>query len=189
MPAGESVTLEDAALVVKAQSGDDSAFDELVSRHRRTATAVAVHLLGDIHGAEDAVQDALAVAYEKLRALRDPARFKPWFYTIVHRTCVRQRRHRNHHMVHFDPLPELSAGPEFAASDSDILEAINSLPLQYRELLAGRYLAELSYEQLAEVYGMSVGALRVRVCRAKRRLRKALERLAQPASEATRCEL
>lgn len=181
--------MDDAALVVSAQAGDSAAFDELARRHRRAAMAMAIHLTGDVVGAEDVVQDSLAVAFEKIAGLRDPERFKAWLYTIVRRMCVRERRVRPRGQIPLDDVPEPAAGQDISPLENGILNAMNDLPRSYRELLAARYLAEMSYEEMARMFGVAEGAVRVRVFRAKQRLRKCLECLEREASEASRYEL
>jgi len=181
--------VDDAALVMRAQAGDCSAFDELARRHRRVATAMAIHLTGDVVGAEDVVQDSLAVAYEKLGGLREPERFKAWLYTIVRRMCVRERRLRPRGQVALDDVPEPAVSQDMSPLENRILTAMNDLPRSYRELLAARYIGEMSYQEMSRMFGVAEGAVRVRVFRAKQRLRRCLECLEREASEASRYEL
>jgi RNA polymerase sigma-70 factor (ECF subfamily) len=168
--------VDDAVLVERARRGDARAFDELVGRYRRSATAVAVHLLGDVAGAEDVVQDAFAAAYRNLDALREPARFRSWFHTIVRRASLRGRRRSRRPEVLLEDLPEVGREePALTPADERILLAINALPRCYREILAARYLSEMPYPDIAAMFGLSEGAVRVRVFRAKQRLRACLE--------------
>ncbi len=178
--------MDDGELVLRAKSGDRGAFDELARRHRRALTAAAVHLLGDLNGAEDAVQDALATAYERLETLREPERFRQWMHTIVHRACLRGQAGKTRREVPINPLPDIAVyDHETPEGDSEVLKAINSLPQSYRDILAARYLSELTYEEMARHFGVAEGAVRVRVFRAKQRLRSALAKLARAETEAT----
>ena len=75
--------MSDADLVVLARSGDADGFRVLVSRYRAMAMSVALHLSGDRQAAEDLVQEATLAAFVSLGRLRDPDRFRSWFYGTV----------------------------------------------------------------------------------------------------------
>jgi len=178
--------VDDGELVLRARDGARPAVDELARRHRRALPAAAVHLLGDLNGAEDAVQDALATAYERLETLREPDRFKQWMHTIVHRACVRGRTGKARREVAINPLPDIPVRDDDAsAGENRVLRAINSLPQSYRDVLAARYISELSYAEMARHFGVAEGAVRVRVFRAKQRLRSVLAKAARAEAEAT----
>ncbi len=78
--------------VVAAQHGDAEAFGEIVERFRAMAVATGYAMLGDVHLAQDAAQDAFIEAYLSLHALREPAAFPGWFRRIVHKNADRQLR-------------------------------------------------------------------------------------------------
>ena len=87
MDVGES----DAGLVRRAQQGDSHAFSTLVERHWRRLVPFARSVVGDAD-AEDAVQDALVVAWSKLGALAEPAAFRGWVLRILSRLGFRRAR-------------------------------------------------------------------------------------------------
>lgn len=169
----------DAELVTQAIAGSRAAFDELVARHRQRATAAAIHLLGDVHGAEDMVQESFLAAFERIRSLRDPRRFSAWFHCILQRKCTRHRKQMGV-MASLEELPEPAAPePEDESLTElvhDVLPALNNLPLVHREILAARYLGEMNYKEIAEMLGLSVNTVRVRCFRAKMKLREVLKR-------------
>src|SRR5580704_3547905 len=85
--------MSDADLVGLARSGDADGFHILVSRYRAMALSVALHLAGDREAAEVLVQEATLAAFVSLGRLRDPARFRSWFYgTVVNVTRAWRRR-------------------------------------------------------------------------------------------------
>lgn len=181
--------MEDAALVARSLTGDTAAFDELASRHRRPALAMAIGMMGELATAEDIVQDAFAIAFEKLRHLREPEKFRSWLFTIVRRLCAKEIR-RGPKETSLDRVPDPPApGLEMSDVENQVLKAIESLPQAYRELLSARYIAEMSYEDMAALYEVPEGTVRVRVFRAKQRLRSRLASLEREMTEATRCEL
>ena len=80
----EGVFVEDlTSLVVQVQQGQPEAFEALVRRFQDMAVGYAYSLLGDIHRAEDAAQEAFIAAYFDIAALRNPAAFPGWFRRIV----------------------------------------------------------------------------------------------------------
>ncbi len=175
---GVAVSPAQAELVARAMAGDRAAFDELAQQYRRRATAVAIHLLGDLHGAQDVVQESFLAAFERIHTLRDPARFASWFHCILRRKCLRYRARRSAD-ASLDDVPEPVAREGDGRTRElleEILPALNSLPLAFREVLAARYLSEMSYEEIAQMLGISQSAVRVRCFRAKVRLRELLRR-------------
>ena len=77
------MTETDARLVELANGGDNSAFDELVSRHRKRVCHAAVHKVGCRETADDLAQEAFVRAYMTLPTLRRPASFGSWVLGIV----------------------------------------------------------------------------------------------------------
>jgi len=86
------VAATDAQLVVRAQAGDQAAFEVLVRRYLRSAYAVALAELADGRDAEDAVQDSFITALERLDDCRDPAAFGGWLRRIVRNRARSVRR-------------------------------------------------------------------------------------------------
>lgn len=152
----------------------DPDFEQLVTRYRRPLTAAAYHLCGDPDSAQDIVQETLLDAYRGFASLHDPARTGAWLYTILRRKAYAHRRTRQN---------EVELPPELPSEQPDLLEdltrgivieQIERLSRDDREILAGKYLLGLSYQELSESLDANEGAIRVRCLRAKERLRKAL---------------
>ncbi len=81
----------DPTLAIRARGGDREAFAALVERHWTPLVRLARSVIGDAD-AEDAVQDALVVAWRELPSLRDPAAFPAWVHKVLLRRCLRQSR-------------------------------------------------------------------------------------------------
>lgn len=152
----------------------DPDFEQLIRRYRRPLTAAAYHLCGDLDAAQDIVQETLMDAYRGFASLRDHERAGGWLYAILRRKAYAHRESKK---------PEAELPPETPSQNPDLLEEltrsivvgqIGSLPQDDREILAGKYLLGLSYQELSESLGIGEGAIRVRCLRAKERLRKAL---------------
>ena len=103
----EDHKMDDLSLVARAREGDQTAFYELVRRHRSKACSIARSLMKDDHLAEDIVQDALLRAFLKLGTLVDDNRFLPWFHRIV-RTQAWMKLRRGGWYRRETPFSELS---------------------------------------------------------------------------------
>jgi len=153
----------------------DFTFESLIKDCRRELAAAAYHLCGDRDGAQDIVQETLLDAYRGFDRLREPEKAKSWLYAILRRKAIAHRRSRR---------PEVPLVEEMRAAEPDSTEAlvrgivvqqINKLSEADREVVAGKYLLGLSYQELAESLGINENAVRARCFRAKERLRDALK--------------
>src|SRR5919198_366208 len=86
----------DHDLVAAARRGDERAFMDLIRPRSNRLFAIALQILRDLDRAEDALQDALVIAWRDLRGLRDPDRFDPWLRRVLVNVCIghaaRERR-------------------------------------------------------------------------------------------------
>ena len=80
----------DHELVAAAIGGDQAAFMDLVRPRSNRLFAIALQILRDIDRAEDALQDALVIAWRDLPGLRDPDRFDPWFRRLLINVCIKR---------------------------------------------------------------------------------------------------
>jgi RNA polymerase sigma-70 factor (ECF subfamily) len=162
--------MDDAALIEATLRGDVGAFGTLVQRYQHVLVAAARHLTRHADDAEDLAQDALVDAYRNLRTLKDRSKFRGWLFGILRHKCLTYLQRRKPEALSLDDCGDLPALPPGDAG-ADLAEMLDALPLPYREILAARYVQELSYEEIAEALGTSVNVVRVRCCRAKERLR------------------
>jgi RNA polymerase sigma factor (sigma-70 family) len=179
----------DASLATAALDGDDTAFESLVARYRPRTAAIARSVLRDPDEAEDVVQEALLVAHRDLARLRDPASFGAWLGAIaanLARMRLRQRR------AGWTTVEELRGGVR-SAEPYELLEALerttlvhselDALPAGQRDIVRLYYLEGLSAPEIAALRGESQGSVRVRLHRARNRLRDRLAPLAPTAKE------
>ncbi|HET6429273.1 MAG TPA: sigma-70 family RNA polymerase sigma factor [Phycisphaerae bacterium] len=177
----------EAALVARARAGDRQAFSELVRLHEHAAAAAAAGCVPDVHDVMDVVQDAFVIAFCKLGQLRDDGRFGPWLRAIVRRRALDWLRSRQRRRRHVAQMADDEAGMAAAScrlhgqqeTRSDVTEAIESLPVKYRELVLLRYLQHWSHKRIAAHTGLSVSTVTGRLRLAKGRLKRALA----PAAE------
>jgi RNA polymerase sigma-70 factor (ECF subfamily) len=182
MDASGTLPMPDGALVRAALAGDLDAFGVLVARYEREHFRVAVRLVGCRDDAHDALQSAFVRAHRHLARCEDPARVGAWLYRIVVnecRTLAARRARRERRLVRDEAvLGDVlgSVGPsEDGALREEIERALAQLPHDHREAFVLKYVEDRSYEEMTELTGAGVSALKMRVKRACERLRTLLE--------------
>src|SRR6187402_2489215 len=95
----------DRELVVSAQRGDRVAFMDLVRARVDRLFAIARRILRDVDRAEDALQDALVIAWRDLPSLRDPDRFGAWLHRVLTNVCIGQATRERGRIAHLRVLP------------------------------------------------------------------------------------
>lgn len=172
--------MTDATLVSSVLGGDATAYAGLVGRYRERYARFAVHMLGSEEDAEEALQDAFVRAYRSLARCEDPARFGAWLYRILVNRCRTHggRRARRDRTFVSDPVAILAASEDHPAERVAWREEIDAAlarldPLQ-REAFLLKHVEELSYEEMTELTGVGISALKMRVKRACDRLRELL---------------
>lgn len=170
----------DAALVAATQTGDLSAFAELSRRYRDRYMRFAMRIVGNRDDAEDALQSAFIRAYRAIDRCRDPSRVGAWLYQIVANECrtLAIRRARRERRIIRDETALRSTAAEAPPEQDqveDIEYALAQLDVEQREAFVMKHVEQLSYEEMAEITGDGVSALKMRVKRACARLRALLE--------------
>lgn len=173
-------TLRDARSLVKAAcNGDGEAFAVLVAPSLAPAFSVATIITGSRSDGADAVQDALVAAWRGLSSLREPLAFSSWFRQLAVRSALRTaRRRRRIQVVELDPGQADqtgSASVERAVQRRMLSRAFAQLDARDRAVLALRYAADLSIEDVAVWLAIPAGTVKSRVHSATERLRAAYE--------------
>ncbi|GLY30887.1 sigma-70 family RNA polymerase sigma factor [Kineosporia sp. NBRC 101731] len=159
--AGDDVA-PDGYLVRSARAGDMTAFALLVQRHQASLRATAIALLGYTDDADDAVQDALLIAMQRLPDLRDVNGFGPWAKAIVRNNCRAQLRARRavpvpdpEHLLPPDPGPRPEDRLERAVHRDWVREAMAGLSAPVREVMLLRYFSGVSsYREIGQICGI-----------------------------------
>ena len=159
-----------AELVQAAATGDEAAFTELVARHHRDMLRVAYVICRDPALAEDAAQAAWAIAWRRLGDVKDPAQVRGWLVAVAAneaRRTMRSRRPSVHEISVGDIEPRASRLPLRSAGrqhrDADLRRVLESLDPTDRALIALRYVAELSSDEIGRALGMSSSGARGRL--------------------------
>ena len=168
----------DGELVEAIRRGDTTAFSELIGRHDRRLRAIARTIVENEVDAEDVSQDATLAAYLDLDRLRDPDRFASWLYGIglnLARMRVRSRQRRIPIEELVDGPPSTEPTPEQAVEAAELLalvrRALEVLPAAQRDVVLLHYYEGLTCQEIAALLGQSTGTVRVRLHRARGRLR------------------
>lgn len=173
--------VDETQLIQAARGGDRDAFDEIVRATYVDLFTLAVRLTGNEEDARDVVQDAYLRAWKGIGKFRGDAALSTWLYRIT-ANCAsthlsRRRRTRTEPLVPgLDPA-ELrhEAHPEAMAETNldlaRIAEAVDELPPKLRAVVVLRDVYGLTHEAIAEELGISVSAAKVRLHRARKRLR------------------
>ncbi len=176
----------DIELVTLAREGDKDAFGLLVQRYQMTAQRLAMRLVAKEDSAQELAQEAMLQAYLSLDHLRDSARFKSWLCGIVLNVCRSHLRDREITFFSLEaimeglqfyavPLFSIPVTPEKIAEDRElhriVLDAINMLTSKDRDAMLLFYYAQLSLQEIAVFLDISVGAVKVRLHRARRRFK------------------
>jgi len=170
----------DADLVRRVLAGDAEAYAGLVARYRDRLGRYAFRMLGNVADAEEAVQDAFVRGYRSLGRCTDAERFGPWLFGILVNRCrtIGGQRARRHGVVVEDEAAVLRASvahPEEQDALRDTIDrAIARLGHAQREAFLLKYVEELSYEEMTELTGLGLSALKMRVARAREELRRLL---------------
>src|SRR5262245_37422687 len=192
----QGLSAEDALFVARLQANEDAAYDELVRTYSGSIFHVAYRMLGDSAEASDVVQEIFLKVFRNIGGFKGEAALKTWifkiaFSEILNRLRWWKRRHRFSTMS-LDEQPNgngyspgysvasPSPSPEEALQskeqDSAIQQALGKLSKDHRSFIVLRDIEGFSYNEIADVLGVSVGTVKSRLARARADLKKSLMR-------------
>ncbi|HEX3326812.1 MAG TPA: sigma-70 family RNA polymerase sigma factor [Actinomycetota bacterium] len=171
----------DEDLLRRFVDGDEDAFSELMRRHEDRVFAVAYRITGDRSEALDATQEAFISLFKRAKSFRGDSAFSTWLYRIGMNAAydvIRKRRPT------VEARPDLTqelgssgatAMEEAAGIRSDVAGALAALPAEYREAVVMHDLGSIPYEEIATLTKVSLGTVKSRISRGRRRLAELLE--------------
>ena len=186
---------DDVQLIHAALSGDDAAFNILVERYEKSVHALAWRKIGDFHHAEEITQDTFLLAYQKLSTLRDPSKFLRWLYVIANRLCLKwlrkQKPEKQLQSLEDTPMEEVAetAYAHYVSEQREteanqrrfeiVKQLLEKLPDGERTVMTLHYLGGMKIEEISTFLEVSVEAVKLRLYRARKRLRDEEELLIQ----------
>ena len=180
--------MDEQALITSARKGDVRAFNQLVMLYQSMVYNVAVRVLGDPDAAADATQDAFLSAFKAMGRFRGGS-FKAWLLRIVTNACydqlrVKQRRptsslddlpvESDHTPYLHDPAEKPDEFVERQELNHMIQVAISTLPVEQRVVVVLSDVQGLSYQEIAQATGLSLGTVKSRLSRGRAKLRNYL---------------
>jgi RNA polymerase sigma-70 factor, ECF subfamily len=170
----------DRDLIEAARNGDREAYVDLIRARTDRLFAIAQRILRDIDRAEDALQDALVIAWRDLKSLRDPDRFDAWLQRLLINVCIAQatRERRRTAILRVLPVDDGPAAPDdlLTIGDRDQLDrGFRRLPPEQRAILVLHHYLGYAPSEIAETLGIPPGTARSRLHHAHRAMRAALE--------------
>ncbi len=178
--------VEDRDLVIRTLAGDERAYRQLIGRYRNAVFGLAVSFVRDFDLAEDLAQEAFILGYYRLSTLTDGDRFGVWLRTITANLCrMELRRQRVTPVESFDAdaTPGSGPAPDEVHMRNEIqgrvLAALGGLSEKDREAVALYYLDERSIAEIGRFLGVTAGAVKGRLHRARGHLRREMVDMAK----------
>jgi RNA polymerase sigma-70 factor (ECF subfamily) len=172
----------DAEVVREVLAGDVERYAVLVRRYRDRYARYASRMLGSDDVAEDAVQDALVRAFDRLADCREPDKFAGWLFLILRNRCFAERRRRQREGRPLEPTDEAFAGPDRPDGAYERVErtraleqALVHLTPEQREVFVLKHVEGLAYEEIGRLTGATIASLKMRMHRAYDRLRELMK--------------
>ncbi len=188
--------LVDPETIRKAQSGDDEAFSEIIRAYRKRILGTVYRTISRGEDVEDVGQEVFVRLYDSLRQLRTPQVFEPWLYRLTINACYdylrRKRREINVRMADLSEQQVVAIDAALSGKKAlednkregarELLEILLArVSDDDRILLTMKEIEGLSLKELSRVYKVNTNALKVRLFRARKRVLKAYETLAEEA--------
>jgi RNA polymerase sigma-70 factor (ECF subfamily) len=184
----------DESLMLRYRDGDVRAFELLVTRHRKALFNFILRFVRDTAAAEDVTQETFLRLVKGADAYERQAKFTTWLYTIARNLCVDAARRGKHRKAAsldaplsdedgaaslLDLVPDTGAGVDRQAQSRELAvrlrQAIEALPDEQREIFLLREVADLQFNEIANVIGCPENTVKSRMRYALEKLREALE--------------
>ncbi len=189
---------EEASVVAELKAGSEQAYEWLIARFHQPVYSLVARLLYDPADAADTTQEVFLKVYRGMRSFHGDASLKTWIYRIAIREALNQRRWWFRHKRRetsieapaqasregspgslLDTLADAGESPLDSLAHQEararVENELRQLPEPYRAAVVLRDLEELSYEEVAEVLGVSLGTVKSRLMRGREALKRRLQ--------------
>ena len=189
MPPDQSVEVDDVQLVARSLKQDHEAFGQLIDRHSSRIINLAYRMVGNRAEAEDLAQEAFLTAFKALSTFRADSKFSTWLYRIATNKCKDWLRAKRPGMgqqdVDIDETLDIhiteEQTPERLLSQQQVAQqleqAIQRLPLLYREAFVLKHIEGMNYEEMEAILGVNSDTLKMRVYKGRLQLSRDLAAL------------
>lgn len=177
-------TVDDSTLVGKCLGGDSSSYGQLVDKYSARILNLGFAMLGSRQDAEDVAQEAFVRAFRSLSRFEKRAKFSSWLYQIALNLCRDRLKSRVRHgrTADEEQLAGIGGNPGEQAPrvmlqqelSQKMTDAVNKLPVLYREAFVLRHLQGVDYDEIGSITGVPADTVRVRAYRARELLREHL---------------
>jgi len=164
-------------LVLRCQTGSETAFAELVERYGPRLRLYLRKLLDRPEDVDDALQDVWTDVFRSLGRLRNSGAFAAWVYRIARDRAYRELRRRQVKCVPLEEAEVPQDVPEEPLEFEDVQQvhaALDALSIEHREVLLLRFVEQMSPDQIGQIVGCPAGTVRSRLYYARQQLRREL---------------
>ena len=180
----------DLELMIQVQQGNIGVMGHLFERHHARIYNFCHRMTGSREASEDLVQEVFVRSIKYRQSFRGDAEYLPWLYRVARNACNDYFKQSSRFPALVDELPEIEGDEPNASEQMErqeqvclLRQALLELPVDRREVLVLSRFEELPYEEITQLLGCSVGAVKVRVHRAMEQLRRTyLEMLGEDQS-------
>ena len=161
--------------MLKAQAGNRQALGQVLDRCQPPLLRHIARFVGQDHAVKDVWQETVVAAMKGLRSLTDPALFRPWLYRIATFKCRDWQRGRYRERASLHELREVQfteSEPQRSAEEQSVLQTLQKLDGEQRQILALFYREGLTIHELAVALDIKPGAAKTRLFRARKEFRK-----------------
>jgi len=182
-PVVNEANREEEAIISRVLAGETEAFAELIDRYKVAVYNLCARMLHDPTEAEDAAQEVFLRAYNQLATYQTGRRFSTWILSIASHYCIDLLRRRRP-VVDLETIafwkqsdqPEPEETAMSSETRDEVRQLLEKLPDKYRGVTVLRYWQDLSYDEIAQATGLSVGTVKTRLFRARELLAKELDK-------------
>ena len=177
----------DITIIKKILHGKQEDYAILVNKYQRYVFSIVLRYVNQREIAEEISQDVFVKAYKNLSSFKGESKFSTWLYTIVHTTCLSHLRKKKdasilieeetmillHDKKYHQPSSDIFY--DNSARTKSINAAIGNLPESDAQIITLFYIAEQSVNEIAEITGMSMANVKVKLFRARMKLKEIIE--------------
>lgn len=180
---------EDTLNALRAQDGNDAAFEVLVRKYERLVSTCIYSIVGNVEDTMDISQETFLKVYRSIGTFKGDSEFSTWLYRIAKNTALDFVRKKKQNTISIDssgeenegfdiPDESISSSPEKRALQNEKKEilknSLEKLSDEHREIIILRDMNDYSYESIAKILGIESGTVKSRLFRAREALRKIL---------------